>query len=65
MTNTGIFCIIVSKFSQKKELGLIVLFVIDKNSEIGLYYTVLSLELSMSWRVKSSGEPLFDSREVV
>ena len=53
MTSTSIFRIIISKFSYKKELGLIILFVINKNLEIGLYYMVLALGLAIDgkqWR---------------
>ncbi len=65
MTSTSIFYIIVSKYSHKKESGPIVLFIIDKNLEIGLYCTILSLSLAISLRVKNSEKPLLDPKEVV
>ena len=65
MTNAGIFCIIISKFSYKKESSPIVLFIIDKGLEIGLYYTVLLLDLAISWKVKSSRKPLLNSKKVI
>ena len=64
MTNNGILCIIISKFSHKKELSLIILFVIDKNLEIGHYYTVLLLSLVINLRIKGNIELLFDPKEV-
>ena len=64
MIGDGIFCIIVSKFNYKKELSPIVLFEINKNSEIGLYCAILSLGLVISLRVESNGESSLDSKEV-
>ncbi len=32
----GVLCIIIDEFSHREELGLIVLFVIDKSLEIGI-----------------------------
>ena len=64
MTGTSIFHIIVSKFSHKKEPSLIVLFAIDKNLVISLYYTLLSLGLAISFKVESSAKPLFYLKEV-
>lgn len=55
---------IVSEFGHIKELGLIVLFVIDKSSEIDFYLTNQPLDLAISLRVESSREPLFDFKEV-
>lgn len=64
MTDADVFRIIVSEFGYKKEPGPIVLFVINKNSEICLYFIVLPLGLAISLRVESSGEPSFDLKEV-
>ena len=60
----GIFRIIISKFSYKKKLGLIILFVIDKNLEIHLYCTILFLALAISWRMQSSEELLLDLKKI-
>lgn len=65
MTGADIFRIIISKFSLKKELGPIVLFVIDENLEINFYYTVFSLGLAISLNVKSSGELVLDRQELI
>ena len=64
MTGAGIFRIIVSKFSYRKELSPIILFVINKSSEIGFHRAVLSLSLAISLRVESSKKLLLDSKEV-
>ncbi len=64
MTGAGIFRIIISKFSHKKELNLIILFIIDKNLETGLYYMVLPLSLAINLGVKSSKEFLLNLKEV-
>lgn len=48
MTNTGIFCIIESKFSHKKELGLIVILIIDKSLNIGFYNIILLVNLAIN-----------------
>ena len=64
MINTSIFCIIISEFSYGKESSPIILFVIDKSLEISLNCGVLSLDLAISLRVKSSRELLLDSKEV-
>ncbi len=65
ITGAGIFRIIVSKFRYRKKLGLIVLFVIDKSSEISFHCTVLSLSLAISLKVESNGEPLLNCKEVI
>ena len=65
MTNASIFCIIISKFSYKKESSLIILFVIDKNLEIDLYYTILPWSLAINLKVKSSEEFLLYLKKVV
>lgn len=65
ITHTSIFCIIISEFSYKKELGLIILFIINKNLKMNLYYAVLSLSLAIHLRIESNKEPLLNPKEVV
>ncbi len=65
MTDAGIFCIIVSKFSYKNGSGPIILFVIDKSSKIGLYCIVLPFCLAISLRVEPGEELLLDLKEVI
>ena len=64
MTNTSIFCIIVNEFSYKKKLGLIVLFVMNKNSEIDLYCAIWPLGLVINLRIESSRKSLLDLKEI-
>ena len=47
MTSTSIFGIIIFKLCHKKKLGVIILFKVDKNLKIDLYYTILSLGLTV------------------
>ena len=65
ITRTSIFCIIVSKFSYKKESSPIILFIINENLEIDLYYIILPFNLAISLRLESNEEPLLDSKEVI
>lgn len=64
VTGTGIFSIIIDKFSYREESDPIVLFVINKSLGINLHCTILSLGLAIKLRVKSNGEFLLDPREV-
>ncbi len=64
VTGTGVFRIIVGKFSHWYEPVPIILLEIDQSSEIGLYRAVLPLGLAISLSVESSGEPLLDPKEV-
>lgn len=54
MTGTDIFHIILEKFSHQKERVLIILLEIEKNVEIDLNYTILSLYQTINLQVKSS-----------
>ena len=60
-----IFCIIINKFSYRLKLGLVLLFVINKNLEIDLYYTILFLGLTISLGVKIGEKLLLNSKEVI
>ena len=64
MINPGIFHISVSKFSFKKESGLIVLFIINKSSKIGLYHIVLLFCLAISLRMESSRESSLNFKKI-
>ena len=64
MTSASIFRIIISEFSHRKKPSPIVLFVIDKNSEMSLHRTILSLGLAISLKVESSEEPLLDPKKI-
>lgn len=45
MTGIYIFNIIIYNFGHQKELHLIILIIIHKNSEIGFYSAILSFSL--------------------
>lgn len=64
IANAFILNFIIGKFSYLKKLSSIILFIINKNPEIGLYYIILFLNLAISLRVKIGREPLFDSQKV-
>ena len=59
-----ILSIIVSKLGYWYKPGLLVLFKINKDSEIQFYCTVLSLSLIVSLRVKSGKKSLFDIKKI-
>lgn len=48
ITSTRILEIIIDKFNYWKELSLIILLEIDESSEVGLYYIILPLYLTIS-----------------
>lgn len=52
--NTNISYIFISKFTYKKELGLIILAVIDKSSKIGFNITLLFFDLAIKLWIKNS-----------
>lgn len=53
MVNTAILSVVISKLDYRQELGLIVLFSIDKNLQIDYYCAILTFCLYISLRVKS------------
>ena len=65
MTTTSIFHIIISKFSYKKETGLIVLFIINKSSEINLDYNILPFCLAINLKVESNEELLLNVKQII
>lgn len=58
--NICIFCIIISKFGHKKKSSPVVLCIIDKNLEIGLYNAVSFLNLAISLSLKDDKKLLLD-----
>ena len=61
IAGVGIFCIIIGEFSYWQELCPVILRVVDKDPEIGLYCTILSFSLAVSLGVKDSKKSLFDA----
>lgn len=55
-----IFGIIINKLSYWEELNLVILLVVNKNPEISLYYTILSLNLAVNLKIEGSKELLLD-----
>lgn len=52
MTDTGIFCIIVGKFSYWEKSNPVILLIIDEGMEISFYSTILPLCLAISLRME-------------
>lgn len=63
MINSYIFSIIIHKFSYKKEICRVILFKINKNSELNLYCTVLLCNLTICLKIKSNKMFLFDTKK--
>ena len=64
VAGAGVFCIIISKFRHQKKSCPVVLFEVDKGSEVDFYRAVLPLGLAVSLRVKDGGEFLFNAKKV-
>ena len=64
VAGAGIFDIVVSKLHYKKKPCPIILLEVDKDSEIGFYYTILSLSLAIRLRVESGRESPLDAEEI-
>ena len=60
MASASILGIIIGKLYHTKKICSIILFKVDKNSKISLYYAILSLGLTVHLWVKSVGKFLFD-----
>lgn len=52
--NTYIFYIIISKFYYEQQFYLVIILLIDNSLRIGLYGIVLSFDLTINLRIKSS-----------
>lgn len=58
MAGAYIFRIIIDKLSYCKKLSSIILPIVNKNLDVGFYYTVLFLSLTISLSVKDRKESL-------
>ena len=65
MTYISIFCIVLSEFCHKKELGPSILFIIDKNLEVSFYYIILLFGLAIKLKVESNRKSLLNFKEIV
>ena len=64
MAGACVFGIIISKFGNWKESGLIVLIKIDKNLKKNFYSIVLPFSLAVSLQIKGVEKPMLDAEEV-
>lgn len=64
MCSIHILSIVICKFSHGQEFCSVVLLSIDKNTQISLHYTVLSLDLTVYLRMKYSKELSFNAKKV-
>ena len=60
MIDAYIFDVIIGKLSYWKGSSLIILHVVDKSPEIGLYCIVLPLSLAVNLRIKGGKKLLLD-----
>ena len=64
MVGANILDIIIDKLCYEKKLYPIILFKVDKNLEIGFYYTILSLNIAVCLRLEGNKEFLLDAKEI-
>ena len=64
VTGAGILGIVVSKLRHGKKPCPIILLEVDEGSEVGLYRTILSLNLAVRLRVEGGGESPLDAEEI-
>lgn len=64
MASARTLCIIISKFGHRKEISLIIFFIIDKCLKIDLYSAVRSFDQVIGLLVKSGKESLLNFRKV-
>ena len=64
VAGASILGIIVSKLCYGKKPCPIILFEVDKGSEVGFYHTILPLSLTIRLRVEGVGESLLDAKEI-
>ena len=65
MPNISIFDIIVNKLYFYQKFYIVVLFEIDKNLELYLYYTIFFFYLVVNLKIKDNKNLLFNKKEVV
>ena len=64
MADAGILGIVVSKLRHRKKLYLIILFKVDKDSEVGFHCIILPLSLAVYLRVEGGGESLLNAEKI-
>ena len=64
VTGAGVFGVIVRKLSHWWKTGPVILFKVNKGSEVGLHSAVLPLCFTVSLQVKRIGELTLNDEEV-
>ena len=64
IASTSIFGVIIGKFRYRKKSYLIILFKVDENSEVGFYYTILSLDLTIHLKIEGDKKFSLDVKEI-
>lgn len=64
VTDVCIFSIIISKLGYWKEFYPSILFIVDKNLELGFHHTILFFGLAVSLFVKYDKKSLLDTKEI-
>lgn len=64
MTSIGVFRIVVGKLIHWGKPSPVILLVIDNNTVVGFYNTVLPFSLAISPRMEGRWKPFFDPEEV-
>lgn len=57
------FSVVINNFSNSEEFNPIILFVIDENSKVSFYYTILPLSLAINLKIKSGKKSLLDFKK--
>ena len=65
MTNASILGVIVDKLQHKKKPYLIILLEIDESLEVGFYYTILPLSLTVHLQMEGGEESPLNIEEIV
>ena len=65
VANAGILGIVIDKLCHRKKLCPIILFKVDKDSEINFYYTILPLSLAVCLQVEGGRKFLLDVKEII
>lgn len=64
VASARVFDIIIDKFNYWKELYPVILLEVDKKTEVGFYYTIVPLSLTVSLRVEDNGKSLLNTQKV-
>ena len=64
IANTNIFDIIIGKLCIKKKLCLIILFKVNKDPKLGIYYIILFFNLAVYLWINGNEEFLFNIKKI-